>query len=686
MNPIIWREGVCDPHAHVFNNRVYVYASHDCPYGTDGFRMEDWQIWSSEDLVNWKLEQTIRPDSFYCGRLDQCWAVDAAYRDGTYYWYFSTGDWGVGVGRSDSPAGPFTDALGGPLVDHATEPAGIPKWDPCVFQDDDGSAYLIVGDCRSEGCNAYMIGRLSDDMIHLAEPLRKVEYRGNICPEDKASIHKYNGRYYLTHSSFYAVSDCVYGPYEYVGNTGCNVDHGSYFTYRNQTYFASGGMDNPNRYYRTSFLVPCHYRGNGEIVVDQKIMGYGCGQYDATWKNIMTAWYFEATLECKRERQDGTFVTELRDGESLGFPNIHNVEKDAVLHVRAAASGERAVLTVREKDRKGRILGSCELIPVKGKDSLRDKEAYQEVSCSLENEEGSLSLYFEVSGDTVVYLESFSFEADWERSVAEPSLSLAGRGAVMEPCTESGRGTVLKNLNLKNTFIEAAADGGSGGDGELEIWYQAADGETELALIVNDEESGMVRFPDTNRKVLALTVPVALKAGVNRIRLECRTYQNTYLAIDHLIIARRKETARTYSAAEGQMIPRGNGCWDGLPQRECDPQAFAGRTVKYIETDGHGFVMTGIDGGSGGRADLLFHYAREHKESSRFRLRINGAGQEQILEFGCTGSHELSCGADLEACVELLSGDVNMIELIKVGGKGDITLDAVTVIPQERNF
>ena len=256
----------------------------------------------------------------------------------------------------------------------------------------------------------------------------------------------------------------------------------------------------------------------------------------------------------------------------------------------------------------------------------------------------------------------------------------------MEPCTESGRGTVLKNLNLKNTFIEAAADGGSGGDGELEIWYQAADGETELALIVNDEASGMVRFPDTNRKVLALTVPVALKAGVNRIRLECRTYQNTYLAIDHLIVARKKETARTYSAAEGQMIPRGNGCWENLPQRECDPQAFAGRTVKYIKTDGHGFVMTGIDGGSGGRADFLLHYAKEHKESSRFRLRINGAEQEQILEFRSTGSHELRSGADLEARVELLPGDVNTIELIKVSGEGDIALDAVTVIPQERNF
>ena len=57
-----------------------------------------------------------------------------------------------------------------------------------------------------------------------------------------------------------------------------------------------------------------------------------------------------------------------------------------------------------------------------------------------------------------------------------------------------------------------------------------------------------------------------------------------------------------------------------------------------------------------------------------------------MLEFRCTGSHELRCGADLEACVELLPGDDNTIELIKVSGEGDIALDAVSGIPQERNF
>ena len=233
-----------------------------------------------------------------------------------------------------------------------------------VFQDDDGSAYLIVGECRLPApCNCYFIARLNDDMVSLAEPLRPIEYRGNPCPEDKPSIHKYGGRYYLTHSSFYAISDSVYGPYHYVGNTGCIIDHGSFFTYHNQTYFASGGMDNPNRYLRASYLAPCHYRAGGGIVIDQKIMEYGCGQYDAAWDKIKAEWYFSASRECKKELADRSFAVELKKGENLSFPNIANVEKNTKIQFCGSAQmpGKASVIEIRENDAEGEILGICEI-------------------------------------------------------------------------------------------------------------------------------------------------------------------------------------------------------------------------------------------------------------------------------------------------------------------------------------
>lgn len=70
MNPIIFRQGICDPHVHIFNDKVYLYATHDSPGYEEGFHMEDWHIWSSENLIEWKQEAVLHPEDFYCGALD----------------------------------------------------------------------------------------------------------------------------------------------------------------------------------------------------------------------------------------------------------------------------------------------------------------------------------------------------------------------------------------------------------------------------------------------------------------------------------------------------------------------------------------------------------------------------------------------------------------------------------------
>ena len=75
-NPISPRMGVCDPHMHIFGDRVWLHASHDAIPGSDGFCMHDWQIWSSADCVEWVLEATVRPEDFHMGASSQCWATD----------------------------------------------------------------------------------------------------------------------------------------------------------------------------------------------------------------------------------------------------------------------------------------------------------------------------------------------------------------------------------------------------------------------------------------------------------------------------------------------------------------------------------------------------------------------------------------------------------------------------------
>src|SRR5690242_9318257 len=88
-NPIIPGKGVCDPHIHVFNDRAYLYATHDYSPANDNYIMKDWEIWSSPDLVEWTKESVIKPEDTYIGSSNSCWATDAAEKNGKYYFYFS---------------------------------------------------------------------------------------------------------------------------------------------------------------------------------------------------------------------------------------------------------------------------------------------------------------------------------------------------------------------------------------------------------------------------------------------------------------------------------------------------------------------------------------------------------------------------------------------------------------------
>ena len=280
-NPIIPGHGVCDPHIRIFNDKAYLYASHDKAPDADRWIMEDWWIWSSSDLVNWKHECTLRPEQTYIGPgFSSCWATDAVEKNGKYYWYFSEGNKRTGVVVADSPIGPWHDPLDQPLVGDEVVPVGA--YDPGVFIDDEGSPYIVFG--RWD----FYIARLNDDMISLAEIPRKLIIHNPDGPhgpgklDDKPYLHERNGIYYLSWGCFYAMSDHVYGPYychgsiiheENVAPTHRYKDdvitydrHGSFFEWHKQWYFICNDMSQTNNvHFRESSLCYVHYHRNGEI-------------------------------------------------------------------------------------------------------------------------------------------------------------------------------------------------------------------------------------------------------------------------------------------------------------------------------------------------------------------------------------------------------------------------------------
>ncbi|GIH23482.1 hypothetical protein Aph01nite_17920 [Acrocarpospora phusangensis] len=145
-NPVI--PGLfADPHVTAINGRYYLYATTD---GYASWRGTYYKAFSSADLVTWTDHGVILdhgPDVSWAD--DSAWAPALAAANGRYYLYFSGGAASgntakqLGVAVSDSPTGPFRDALGRPLV--AAGQYSGQAIDPMVFTDDDGRSYLYWG-------------------------------------------------------------------------------------------------------------------------------------------------------------------------------------------------------------------------------------------------------------------------------------------------------------------------------------------------------------------------------------------------------------------------------------------------------------------------------------------------------------------------------------------------------------
>ena len=404
-NPIIPGQGVCDPHIHIFNNRAYLYASHDrSPDNTD-WLMDDWQIWSSADLVNWRLDATVRPEDIYVGPWEKCWATDAAQRNGKFYFYFSKANLETGVLVSGHPAGPWTDPLGKPLLPKGLTPTR--SYDPTVFTDDDAARtpYIIFGNHFGNG---YFIARLSEDMISLAETPVNIRIDDGYARTDKSFLHKRNGRYYLSWDSNYAVAENIYGPYRYVGNIGASSDHGSFFEWNGQWFNAFTIFD-PSGYFRATGLCYIHYRKSGEMVADQIIAEHGVGHYDASWNKIEAEWFMAAERVEKRENPSRGFdVVVVGDGGYLNFPNVRNLKHNTSLCLYAASHNPSGcVVEIRESSAAGTLLGRCEIPCTFGHGVL----AYNTFTCQLANITGTmdLCLVFKGVGTELLLLDWFKF-------------------------------------------------------------------------------------------------------------------------------------------------------------------------------------------------------------------------------------------------------------------------------------
>ena len=157
----------------------------------------------------------------------------------------------AGIAISESPVGPFK-LLGTYLLvnddkyDHSWDKIGGHVRDMNLFQDDDGTAYVIYS---SDGNTNTYIVKLNNDYTNISRsdsgsPIEGIDYIVTFVQNSREApaLFKYNNKYYMITSGCtgwspnpaqYAISDKVLGEWKIVGNP-C-TDDGSSTTYDTQS-------------------------------------------------------------------------------------------------------------------------------------------------------------------------------------------------------------------------------------------------------------------------------------------------------------------------------------------------------------------------------------------------------------------------------------------------------------------
>lgn len=259
-NPLIMDQFTADPTARVFDGKIYVYPSHDIKAPPeykgkpDWFVMEDYHVFSSSNLTDWKdhgmiVSQTgvewADPTAY------AMWAPDCVFKNGKYYFYFPATpksdakvegpdakrpEFRIGVAVSDTPYGPFK-----PLPTYIQGVTGI---DPNVLIDKDGTAYLYYS------LGKIYVAKLKPNMTEIdGEPMVIDNLPTKGLLEGPFAFER-KGTYYLTYPHVenkierleYATSTSPTGPFKQAGvildesESGCWTVHHSILDWQGQSY------------------------------------------------------------------------------------------------------------------------------------------------------------------------------------------------------------------------------------------------------------------------------------------------------------------------------------------------------------------------------------------------------------------------------------------------------------------
>jgi hypothetical protein len=427
QNPIIQTMYTADPAPMVWNDRLYVYTTHD-EDGSTWFTMDEWRVYSTDDMVNWTDHGTaMHYTDFEWGRSD-AWAPQCIERDGKFYLYVPltsrTEGGAIGVGVADSPYGPFRDPLGRPLVR-----SGNGDIDPSVFIDDDGQAYLYWGNP-----NLYYV-KLNDDMISYEGEIvhvpmtvesfgkRDGDQRRATLYEEGPWLYKRAKTYYLfwpggplPEHIGYSTAPSATGPWKYGGTVmpaqgGAFTNHPGVVDFRGKTYFFyhNGALPGGGGFNRSVCVQEMTFRPDGSVVqmdMDKAAIAKGIATLNPYRKVEAETIAFSEGFKSEYNDQVGVFVTAGKDGAYIKVRDVDFRDAGAgKFTARVATTHNDPVrLEVRLDSADGPLLGSIRIPRTGGSDRWSVRTFDIEAKPT-----GVHDLYFVVNGRPANHLMYFDY-------------------------------------------------------------------------------------------------------------------------------------------------------------------------------------------------------------------------------------------------------------------------------------
>lgn len=425
QNPIVQTKYTADPAPMVHNDTVFLYTSHD-EDDAMGFKMYDWLLYSSTDMVNWTEHGAVASlkDFDWVPYDNGAWAVQCIERNGKFYLYCPMpGGVGIGVLVADTPYGPFKDPIGKPLIKNSNHDI-----DPTVLIDDDGQAYMYWGNPK-----VYYV-KLNEDMISYSGEI----YEEATTPKNYQEgpwVWKREGNYYMAYASTccpegigYAMSKSPTGPWEYKGmimdaSEKSRGNHPGIIEYKGKSYLFGHSYDllkhiTPKFYERRSVHVDeMVYNLDGTIQnrhywslegpkqvgvvnpfkqVEAEIMAWSEGvktQFETEW---------EGDFDWARGKRiaDRLYVTSINHGDYIMVKGVDFAKGATSVEVSASS-----IYGGKIEIRSGKIDGP--IIAIVDVNTSREAGIWKTFTAPVKNIEGIHDLYFIFKG------EKDLFDFDW---------------------------------------------------------------------------------------------------------------------------------------------------------------------------------------------------------------------------------------------------------------------------------